>query len=189
MCYTTCERPIRYLHSSYELYIQRPKTKYHRRLLESWTIPIILPAASSLSNWLHSFIACIHYLFLIICCMFRAYFWVNNNYLLQISSGGVYLYDEDDQRDLFHLLLTHCVASNHTRGSFKTLQQKTIDFKASCFCHGKPHEFMYMCPVCLSLICSQKYDELMKSDNPACITCEVPLNLKSNANSNKRSRI
>ena len=44
--------------------------------------------------------------------------------------------------------------------------QKTVDFRASCFCHRRPVEFAFMCSVCLALTC-----ELPES---SCATCGTP---------------
>lgn len=42
--------------------------------------------------------------------------------------------------------------------------QSTVDFRASCFCHGQPVEFANMCSVCLALTCSIESGE-------ECATC------------------
>ena len=69
-------------------------------------------------------------------------------------TGGVYISNPRDQRDSLQHLMTYCVASTHTRQCLKTLPLRTVDFKASCHCHGRSVEFSYMCSVCLSLTCA-----------------------------------
>ena len=81
-------------------------------------------------------------------------------------TGGVYLHP-DDQRDHLQLLLTHCLPSNQIRKMLRQPIQKSIDFKASCFCHGKPLEYAYMCTVCLALSCTKT--------EGVCGICDTPI--------------
>jgi len=67
-----------------------------------------------------------------------------------------------DQRDMLQLLFTHGLPSNTTRALLNVPQPKTVDFRASCFCHKMPVEFAYMCSVCLALTCQA---------SPVCETC------------------
>jgi transcription initiation factor TFIIH subunit 3 len=67
-------------------------------------------------------------------------------------TGGVYLRPED-QRSHLQRMLTHSLPSNASRVLLRNPPQRSIDFRASCFCHGKPLEFAFMCSVCLSLLC------------------------------------
>ena len=90
-------------------------------------------------------------------------------------TGGNYLFDSSDQRDSLQKLLTHCVASGHTRQILKMPTQKSIDFKASCFCHGKSVDFAYMCSVCLALTCGGEEQRQESEPTKKCRICETPL--------------
>ena len=78
-------------------------------------------------------------------------------------TGGIYLHP-DDQREHLQLMMTHCLPSNAMRKVLRAPMQKSIDFRASCFCHGKPLHFAYMCTVCLSLFCDDTMDTCMICD-------------------------
>ena len=61
-----------------------------------------------------------------------------------------------DQRDLLQILLTHCLASSSSREVLQGCVQKTVDFRATCYCHKTPVEFAYLCSVCLALSCEPR---------------------------------
>ena len=61
-----------------------------------------------------------------------------------------------DQRDLLQVLMTHCLASPSSREVLQGCVQKTVDFRATCYCHKTPVEFAYLCSVCLALSCEPR---------------------------------
>ncbi len=81
-------------------------------------------------------------------------------------TGGIYLHP-DDQREHLQLMITHCLPSNTLRKILRAPMQESIDFRASCFCHGKPLHFAYMCTVCLSLFCDNNMEK--------CIICDTKI--------------
>jgi transcription initiation factor TFIIH subunit 3 len=49
-------------------------------------------------------------------------------------------------------------------------QGRSVDFKASCFCHAKVIDVGYICSVCLSVFCSKQ---------AACMTCGTEFKKRS----------
>ena len=80
-----------------------------------------------------------------------------------LITNGTYQHPQD-QRQFLSLLLTHYLPSASTRQILETPIQKSVDFKASCFCHQKTVEFAYMCSVCLTLTCEEA---------DTCIVCGI----------------
>jgi transcription initiation factor TFIIH subunit 3 len=90
----------------------------------------------------------------------------DSRFLQQASylSGGIYL-RPDDQTDHLQLLTSHYLASNSTRSKLLRMPfQQVVDFKATCFCHGKAIEYAFMCSVCLALTCEA---------SEVCATCGI----------------
>jgi len=81
-------------------------------------------------------------------------------------TGGVYLRPED-QRAHLQLMMTHILPSNFLRTILRARPQASIDNQASCFCHSKPKEFVYMCSVCLGLAC----EHTAQQGSGRCGTC------------------
>ena len=79
-------------------------------------------------------------------------------------TGGLYLKHRDGS-DMLQILNTYFLSDGQARQLFNQPLQKTVDFKASCFCHKSPVEYAYMCSVCLTLLC----DELDR-----CPVCNSP---------------
>jgi transcription initiation factor TFIIH subunit 3 len=79
-----------------------------------------------------------------------------SSFLQQASflTGGVYLRPKD-QSTALQSLFYHVLPSGNARQEYLLSPlQRSVDFKASCSCHGTQVEFTYMCSVCLSLYCS-----------------------------------
>jgi transcription initiation factor TFIIH subunit 3 len=80
----------------------------------------------------------------------------DSSFLQQASflTNGVYLRPKD-QSNALQSLLSHVLPSAASRKDhLASPLQRSVDFKASCSCHGLQAEFTYMCSVCLSLHCS-----------------------------------
>eukprot|EP01035_Chromulina_nebulosa_P018297 gene18297-23980_t len=94
----------------------------------------------------------------------------NSNFMQQASflTKGIYQHIVESTH-ILQSLLTYYLPSNKTRQFLNMPLQKTIDFKASCLCHGNVVEFAFMCTVCLTLMCNV-------SDN--CLTCGTPVRKK-----------
>jgi len=71
-----------------------------------------------------------------------------------LITNGIYQHPSD-QRQFLSLLQTHYLPSASTRNLLETPIQKSVDFKASCYCHQKTVEFAFMCSVCLTLLCEE----------------------------------
>eukprot|EP01035_Chromulina_nebulosa_P031965 gene31965-42648_t len=79
-------------------------------------------------------------------------------------TGGLYLRHRDEE-DMLQILTVHFLLDSKVRKLFNQPLQKTVDFKASCYCHRSPVEYAYMCSVCLTLICE---------DAAVCPVCSSP---------------
>merc|ERR550525_1273813 len=60
-----------------------------------------------------------------------------------------------------HLLMTY-LASKSVRTHLCVPSTKNVDFRAACFCHQKPVNIGFVCPICLSIFCEK---------SPTCRTC------------------
>jgi len=99
-----------------------------------------------------------------------------DSHILQQASfltGGLYI-KHMDENDVLQFLTTYFLSDNKVRELYNQPLQKSIDFKASCYCHNNPVEYAYMCSVCLALLCSD--DNLVK-----CPVCETPVRSRSQA--------
>lgn len=67
-------------------------------------------------------------------------------------SEGLYI-KRSDLNDALQLLHMHFLCDKNSRALLNQPVQKSIDFKANCFCHKRPVEFAHMCSVCLTLTC------------------------------------
>lgn len=79
----------------------------------------------------------------------------DSSFLQQASflTNGVYIHSKD-QNSTLQSLFYHILPSAQTRQNYLLSPlQRSVDFKASCSCHGQQVEFTYMCSVCLSLYC------------------------------------
>jgi transcription initiation factor TFIIH subunit 3 len=76
-------------------------------------------------------------------------------------TNGVYLRPLR-QDGLSHYLVSTFLADAYSRRFITLPKLKTVDFRASCFCHKKIIDMGYVCSVCLSIFC--KY-------SLACSTC------------------
>jgi transcription initiation factor TFIIH subunit 3 len=66
------------------------------------------------------------------------------------------------QQYVLTVMLTYFLPSHSTRQVLRAPTQKSVTFRATCFCHRKPVEFAYMCAVCLALTCES---------TDTCVTC------------------
>lgn len=72
--------------------------------------------------------------------------------------------------------------SSSTQNILNTFKQESVDFRGSCFCHGKVVDLGYVCSVCLSGKISLFYDCLINelivfcSFNPFCKVCKTKFN-------------
>lgn len=73
---------------------------------------------------------------------------------------------------MVQMLVSHFLADHATRARLNAPQQSSVDFKASCHCHGRPVEYAFMCSVCLSLFCEP---------SDACTVCATPARGKATA--------
>ena len=80
-----------------------------------------------------------------------------------LITNGIYQQPQD-QKHFLSILQTHFLPSASTRTVLETPIQKSVDFKASCFCHQKTVEFAFMCSVCLTLTCEE---------SETCIVCGI----------------
>jgi len=76
---------------------------------------------------------------------------------------GIYSNPMSLQGLIQHLIMTY-LPSNNVRKHLNLPKSLKVDFKASCFCHQTPIDIGYVCPVCLSIFCSQ---------NAICQTCNT----------------
>lgn len=73
-----------------------------------------------------------------------------------LLTGGVYLrppLGSSAGGGALQLLLTHCLPCPAARRVLRSPLQSSVDFRASCCCHGRPADFTFLCSVCLSLFC------------------------------------
>eukprot|EP01112_Ceratiomyxa_fruticulosa_P009346 TRINITY_DN2435_c0_g1_i1.p1 TRINITY_DN2435_c0_g1~~TRINITY_DN2435_c0_g1_i1.p1 ORF type:complete len:301 (-),score=56.10 TRINITY_DN2435_c0_g1_i1:204-1106(-) len=84
-------------------------------------------------------------------------------FLQQATSltGGIYL-EPNSELSLSQYLVTVFLPDIETRKFFKTPHQKTVDFRASCFCHKNSLTIGHVCSVCLSIFCKSVH---------SCTTC------------------
>jgi transcription initiation factor TFIIH subunit 3 len=83
-------------------------------------------------------------------------------------TGGLY-FKHMDERDTLQMLCTYFLADSSVREMFNQPVQKSVDFKASCFCHKTPVEYAFMCSVCLTLLCNEV---------DVCPVCSTPMRSK-----------
>ena len=79
-------------------------------------------------------------------------------------TGGVYMRPEHQREALIQYLLCAFLPDAETRQYLKVPLLKSVDFRASCFCHKRSENIAYVCSVCLSIFCTFK---------PVCPTCQV----------------
>ena len=79
-------------------------------------------------------------------------------------TGGVYLRPRAQKQALIQYLLSAFLPDAETRQYIKVPLLKSVDFRASCFCHKRSENIAYVCSVCLSIFCTFL---------PVCPTCSV----------------
>ena len=77
------------------------------------------------------------------------------------KTNGIYSRPHLMEGLLQHLLMTH-LSPQCVRKHLSKPLQKAVDFRVSCFCHQNTIDIGYVCPICLSIFCTQ---------NPMCRTC------------------
>lgn len=98
----------------------------------------------------------------------------NDSRLMQQAShltNGVYyrpnINKAADVQSLLQYLLTMYLPDAVTRGQLVLPVLSSVDYRASCFCHSKPIELAFVCPVCLAIWCKQRTDcEVCKTKFP-----------------------
>ncbi|KAK5577563.1 hypothetical protein RB653_002506 [Dictyostelium firmibasis] len=107
---------------------------------------------------------------------------LDSTFLQQAShlTSGIYLKPQK-QELLSQYLLTTFLLDTLSRKSLAYPTLKSVDYRASCFCHKKIVDIGYVCSVCLSIFCGH---------SSSCSTCGTKFSLKidlrkqSNINTN-----
>jgi len=81
--------------------------------------------------------------------------------------------EREGEKELLQLLLTFILPDSSVRKLLRLPKQSSVDFRASCFCHGQATEFVHMCSVCLALTCTAPLS-LSLSSGEKCDTCGTP---------------
>ncbi|KAN0015507.1 hypothetical protein ACTFIU_008242 [Dictyostelium citrinum] len=111
---------------------------------------------------------------------------LDSTFLQQAShlTSGIYLKPQK-QELLSQYLLTTFLLDTLSRKSLAYPTLKSVDYRASCFCHKKIVDIGYVCSVCLSIFCGH---------SSSCSTCGTKFSLKidlrkqlNNSNSNINS--
>ncbi|EGG22788.1 general transcription factor IIH [Cavenderia fasciculata] len=103
----------------------------------------------------------------------------DSTFLQQAShlTNGIYLRPHR-QDHLGQYLLSSFLIDSYSRKFLNVPTLKTVDYRASCFCHKKIVDIGFVCSVCLSIYC--KYSS-------SCTTCGTKFTIKFNINQLKTS--
>ncbi|KAF2070545.1 hypothetical protein CYY_008135 [Polysphondylium violaceum] len=101
------------------------------------------------------------------CCILSQ---TDSTFLQQAShlTNGVYLKPQNQQQLTQYLLSTFLI-DTYSRKFLAYPTLKSVDYRASCFCHKKIVDIGFVCSVCLSIFC--KYSS-------SCSTCGTKFSLK-----------
>mmetsp|Transcript_14014 Transcript_14014/g.21212 ORF Transcript_14014/g.21212 Transcript_14014/m.21212 type:complete len:333 (+) Transcript_14014:12-1010(+) len=106
----------------------------------------------------------------------------SDQFLLQQASDltdGMYM-RTSDMSGLLQTLTMVFLPSNTSRGILLLPKASEVDYRASCFCHNKPVDTGWVCPVCLAIFCKKL---------PVCTMCNTRYDIKSSKGGVKRPRI
>ncbi|CAM9220942.1 unnamed protein product [Choristocarpus tenellus] len=90
-------------------------------------------------------------------------------------TGGLYL--QCREPGIVEYLIATFLPSQSCRKYLKLRKQRTVDFRAACFCHKRVVDIAYVCSVCLSVFCEF---------SPVCSTCGTRAWPKKASKSKKR---